>query len=103
MSDSDTTAQTDEAHVLHEAPAALVVQIAHHWETYRPRMSRALKTEGTFEESVQAAALLTSEATHSLMTEAGLNPDQARELMREEWAFLPAEDDDASGTSRNVE
>lgn len=77
-----------------DAPPSLVVQIAHHWETYRPKMSRAMKAEGTFEESVQAAALLTSEATYEAMTAHGLNPDQARELMREEWAFLPAEDEE---------
>lgn len=78
---------------LDEAPAALTMQIAKHWETYRPKMSRALKAEGLFEETTQAAALLTSDATYSLMTEHGLSPDQARELMREEWAFLPSEED----------
>lgn len=70
------------------------MQIARHWETYLPKMARALKAAGTFEESVRLAALMTSNATYDLITKHGLAPDQARELMREEWAFLPAEDED---------
>lgn len=78
---------------LDDAPPALVVQIAHHWETYRPKMSRALKAAGTFDDSVRQAALMTSDATYDLVTKHGLTHDQARELVREEWAFLPEEDD----------
>jgi hypothetical protein len=77
-----------------EAPAALVAQITRHWETYRPKMSREMKAAGTFETSVRQAAIMTSDAIYDLVTKHGLAPDQARELMREEWAFLPAEDDE---------
>jgi hypothetical protein len=79
---------------LEHAPPSLVAQIAKHWETYLPRMSRDLKAAGTFDASVRRAALMTSDATYDLITKHGLAPDQARELMREEWAFLPEEDDD---------
>lgn len=43
---------------------------------------------------MQAAALRTSDAIYDLVTKHGLSLDQARELMREEWAFLPEEDED---------
>jgi hypothetical protein len=75
-----------------DAPPALVAQVAHHWETYRPKMSRAMKAAGTFDASVRQAAQMTSDAVYDLMIK-GVAHDQAWELMREEWAFLPEEED----------
>jgi hypothetical protein len=44
------------------------------------------------EESVQIAEDLTV-AAYDQAIRAGLVPDQAHELVREEWAFLPSEKD----------
>src|SRR4051812_1351052 len=77
-----------------DAPSLLVIQIKAHWKKYRPRMSRELRAAGKFDEAVRSAAILTSDATYDTMTSHGLNPDQARELLREEWVFLPTEADD---------
>ena len=55
-------------------------------------MSAALEGAGLLNQSVQAAADLTSDA----MTQAigqGQSYDQAWEAVRQEWAFLPSEED----------
>ena len=55
-------------------------------------MYAQLQREGKLEESVQTAEDLTV-AAYDQAIRAGLAPDQARELVREEWAFLPDEED----------
>jgi hypothetical protein len=55
-------------------------------------MSAALEAKGQLNESAQAAADLTSDALATAI-EKGVPYDQAWETLREEWAFLPSEDD----------
>lgn len=70
----------------------LALQIKAHWEKYRPRVARELDEAGTLDEAVRTAEALTLSAYEQAIR-AGLTPDQARELVREEWAFLPDEED----------
>jgi hypothetical protein len=71
---------------------SLGLQIKAHWKQYRPKMSAALEKQGKLQESVHMAQEPTSDALHKLL-EQGLPYDQAWELVREEWAFLPSEED----------
>jgi hypothetical protein len=71
---------------------SLGLQIKEHWRKYRPRMYRELKKTGKLDEAVHAAEAMTVDAYDSAVR-SGLNPDQAREFVREEWAFLPDEED----------
>jgi hypothetical protein len=71
---------------------ALAPQIADHWVKYRPTMSTALKEAGQFETSVNQAADMTSDALADLILK-GVPYDQAWASVREEWAFLPSEED----------
>ena len=57
-------------------------------------MSAQLQHEGKLEESVYAAQELTSDLMNDLLDKHRLSYDQAWELAREEWAFLPSEKDE---------
>jgi hypothetical protein len=67
-------------------------QIKEHWRKYRPRMFKDLEKISKLDAAVHNAEVLTVEA-YDQAVRSGLNPDQARELVREEWAFLPDEED----------
>ena len=71
---------------------SLGLQIMVHWRKYRPRMFKELEKAGTLDEAVHNAEEWTIEA-YDQAIRSGLHPDQARELVREEWAFLPDEED----------
>lgn len=71
---------------------SLGYQIKAHWERYLPRMVRELKEKGELEEALYSAQEMTGDAIATAI-EQGMAPDQARELYREEWAFLPSEED----------
>jgi hypothetical protein len=62
-----------------------------HWEKFRPKMYRELQENGTLDQQAQNAANLTRDALGDLI-EKGLPHNQAWELVRENWAFLPSED-----------
>ena len=66
--------------------------IDRHWRTYRPKMYAEMKREGLLEEQVKGAADLTAEAVMGLVGQ-GVDFWKAWELMREEWALLPSEED----------
>ncbi|MEO7328872.1 MAG: hypothetical protein ABI193_09860, partial [Minicystis sp.] len=66
------------------------LEIRRHWQEHRPRMVRQLGAR--LDEAVYAAEQLTLQAEAEAV-QAGSTPDQARELYREEWAFLPSEED----------
>ena len=71
---------------------SLGLNIRRHWQEQRPKMARALQAEGNLDQAVHAAEQLTLEAEAQAI-QSGLSPDQARELTRQEWAFLPSEED----------
>ncbi len=73
---------------------SLGMQIEAHWRKYRPKMVAELERAGKLRESVYAAQEATSDLMDKLLDK-GLPHDQAWELVREEWAFLPSEEDDA--------
>ena len=76
---------------------SLGLQIKAHWKTYRPEVYAELETSGDLAESLHAAQERTSDLMDSLLDK-GLPYHQAWELAREEWAFLPSEEDEeASG------
>ena len=70
---------------------SLGLQIKAHWKEHRPKMFKALEQAGQLEASVHAAQELTADALSDLLDQ-GLPYNQAWELVREEWAFLPSED-----------
>ncbi len=72
----------------------LGLQIRAHWRKYRPKMVAELERAGKLRESVYAAQEATSDLMDKLLDK-GLPHDQAWELAREEWAFLPSEEDDS--------
>lgn len=75
----------------------LDAQIRAHWEKYRPKMVARLKAEGKYDQAVRAATALTVDAVISYTPAEPMNGGQrfwmAWELFRNEWAFLPAEED----------
>jgi len=75
---------------------SLGLQIKAHWKKYRPQMSAQLQSQGKLEESVYAAQELTNDLMYDLLHKHRLSYDQAWELAREEWAFLPSEKDEPS-------
>ena len=70
----------------------LQVQIKEHWRKHRPKMYQDLLRSGKLNESVRAAADLTSDALAEAV-KAGQPYDAALEAVREQWAFLPDEED----------
>src|SRR5713101_7331318 len=68
-------------------------QIKRHWQEHRPRMYRKLEQNGQLHQALVQAQNQTSDALHSLLRQ-GVPYDQAWESVREEWAFLPGEDDE---------
>ena len=71
---------------------SLGIQIEKHWREHRPKMVAALEKAGHLQEALETAERLTLDAEIAAIQN-GLTPDQARELYREQWAFLPSEED----------
>jgi hypothetical protein len=61
-----------------------------HWKEFRPKMYRELEQRGTLDQSVRQAVQQTKDALVDAL-QAGMNPDQAWEGVREMWAYLPSE------------
>lgn len=76
-----------------EYQGGLDLKIESHWRKYRPTMVKQLERKGLLEESVRAVADLTSEALYHLVADNKMPLDQARELVMQEWAYLPSEED----------
>ena len=68
-------------------------KIDRHWREYRPRMYAELEQRGELEAAIKAADEQTFEA-HVLLTQQGLDFWRAWEAVKEEWAYLPAEEDE---------
>lgn len=74
-----------------------------HWKRFRPKMYQGLEKSGKLEKALKNADELTKEA-YGQAIEQGLAPDQARELTREQWAYLPDEQEMPElGQARNPE
>lgn len=71
-------------------------QIKAHWKKHRPQMCAQLEASGHLESAVLAAQELTLDALSEAISQKGMNPDQAREAIYQEWAFLPSEKDSPS-------
>ena len=67
-------------------------QIVRHWREHRPKMVAKLESTGHLQQALEAAEYLTLTAEAEAV-QSGMTPDQAREMYREEWAFLPTEED----------
>jgi hypothetical protein len=72
--------------------SSLGQQIKAHWQKHRPTMYAALQRSGRLPESLLAAQDLTTDALEHLLRQ-GVPYDQAWEAVREQWAFLPDEED----------
>jgi hypothetical protein len=64
--------------------------IEKHWREHLPRLTTELAARGELTQAIQNAAQFTREAVAQLEAK-GVNRLTAWELMREEWAILPAE------------
>ena len=64
-----------------------------HWLEYRPKMCAELEAEGKLDAAIDVAARQTSEAVLDLVRQ-GTPLLFAWEQLREEWAILPAEEDE---------
>jgi hypothetical protein len=67
-------------------------RIERHWREHRLQMVKALESQGLLTRAIQQAAERTIAAESSLMQQ-GVRAPEAEERMREEWAFLPSEED----------
>lgn len=63
-----------------------------HWREHRPRMVAELEEQGTLEQAIETAANRTADAESAAIRN-GTRPHEAMEMFREQWAFLPSEDD----------
>ena len=64
-----------------------------HWTKYRPRMCADLVADGKLDAAIEEAARRTEQAVLDL-TSRGVPLLEAWVQIREEWAILPAEEDD---------
>lgn len=71
---------------------SLKLQINRHWREHRPKMYAQLKQSGRLEQSIHLAAERTMDALTDLLQDK-VPYNQAWEAVREEWAFLPDEED----------
>ncbi len=92
------TNDADLAPVLPGNEAELLKMARAHWATYRPRTFTQLQQSGYLEEALQTAVRLTLTAMEQLVTQQGMEPGEAWELVREEWALLPQEETPESGS-----
>lgn len=65
-------------------------KIERHWREHLPKMTAELAAKGELAQAIQNAAQFTREAVAELEAK-GVSRVTAWELMREEWAILPAE------------
>ena len=68
-------------------------KIRKHWAEFRPRMYQGLQQSGKLEQCLKNADQWTRDGIGELV-EKGLPINQAREMMNEQWAFLPAESEE---------
>ncbi|MCL4299226.1 MAG: hypothetical protein KJ077_26060 [Anaerolineae bacterium] len=64
-----------------------------HWAKYRPRAFARLQQSDYLEEAIRNAVTQTMTAMAQMVTQRGLEPWEAWELIREEWILLPAEEE----------
>lgn len=72
--------------------SSLGIQIERHWREHRPKMVAELERNGVLQSALETAEDLTLTAEAEAV-QAGMTPDQAREMFRSQWAFLPSEED----------
>ncbi|GIK42123.1 MAG: hypothetical protein BroJett011_59560 [Chloroflexota bacterium] len=70
----------------------LLEMVRQHWQKYRPQAFARLQQMGYLEESIQTAVRLTLDALSQLISYHQMDPREAWETVREEWALLPAEE-----------
>jgi hypothetical protein len=77
----------------------LLEMVRQHWQKYRPRAFAQLQQMGYLEESIQTAVHLTLDALSQLISYHQMDPREAWETVREEWALLPAEEPPEEGST----
>ena len=65
-------------------------QAGHHWRDHLPRRYRELDKAGELPQALLRAAELTAREMDQLL-DSGFDPDQAWEMVRNEYLFLPPE------------
>ncbi len=69
-----------------------------HWRDHRPKMVQALEAKGELRQAVDRAADRTAAAESAAMQN-GTPAHEAIEMFREQWAFLPSEEDEPNLTN----
>jgi len=72
--------------------SAWASQTKEHWKKHRPKLYQGLQKSGRLDEAARRAVSLTEDELGELI-EKGLHFDQAWELVREKYMFLPSEED----------
>ena len=70
----------------------LYSQAKEHWKEYRPKMYKALEERGTLKKHLNSAVERTGNE-YCQAIEDGLEPQEAWEIVRENYLFLPSEED----------
>lgn len=70
----------------------LAAQAIQHWKEHTPKRYKALKAAGTLNEEALNAAAMTLDAQAELIA-GGYPPEAAWEIVREEYLFVPEEED----------
>jgi hypothetical protein len=68
------------------------LQALNHWKEFRPKMYAELEKSGRLYEAAQQAADQTMDALMALLQK-GMDYQTAWESVREQWMFLPSEED----------
>jgi hypothetical protein len=71
---------------------SLVLQAKEHWRQYRPKMYAALEASGQLDQMAREAAQRHEDALYALIQK-GLKFHEAEALVREDFVFLPSEED----------
>ena len=72
--------------------ADLLQMVRVHWQKHRPTTFDQLQKKSYLEEAIQTAVSLTLTSMDQLIQQHSMAPWEAWELVREEWALLPAEE-----------
>jgi hypothetical protein len=67
--------------------------IERHWRDHRPKMVAALQQAGRLDAAIETAANRTA-AAESAAFRNGTPAPEAMEMFRDQWAFLPSENDE---------
>src|SRR5712692_9997160 len=85
----------------HPVPEGWVEMAKEHWKMFLPKMYAHLEAEGKLEERAQRAAQFTADEMREAMKD-GCSESEASQALREEWIFLPSEEEQPDPWTPNL-